>query len=459
MKALWTFLVSRNTAIVLLIAVSLVLIIGAALPNPSLMPPAAVEALQGDHPFLFWMGDHFNSMKIGRSPVFGAIGVLLIISTLFCSIDRVIKKIKKEPTDYASLLSAFQGTAATIDAAEDAEGRLITILRRNRWSIETADSASGRVVSAAKGDIGFWGSVFFHGVLITLIGGLAVFHFSGFYATAVITEGQTLRLTRENLTQIERTPLFGMDLPDLVFTLNKFETRYYDESTAVDYTMDFDVAEERSGRSWKQIIKVNEPLRYGGTEYLVTRQGYSPNFLLLKDNKPIFDSYVALKLDDESKDIVEIPGEGLVITAQFFPDLARTPGGKVYSKGPRPRNPHFGLDISQRGRKIYRGLVKEGEGVSFGAYRLEFRDLRHWVTLDLTRETGLGFFFWCGMAGLIGVLVRALDPERRIVALMVPGPRGRTVTFYLFSKQFEGMLREKRDEVIRQLKAGAGEGY
>lgn len=451
LKRLWRLLVSRTTGIVLLIAVSLALLLGAALPNPALMPPADAERLKAESSLLYWFGDNFNSMKVGRSPVFGVAGLLLVISTGFCSIDRVTKRLKSGRS--ADAEPAEQGGGRTVDVqnSSGAAQRLIDLLKRDRWKIKLSETKGGSVVSASKGDLGFWGSVFFHAVLITLAAGLVVFYFNGFYATMVFTEGQELTLQKENLSKIERLPALGITLPDLVFRFNRFSTEYQGD-TATDYTAEFDVVETRTGKTWNQIFKVNRPFTYGGMEFLINRQGYSSHFVLFKDNVPVFDSFVALNVAAEQEDSFEVPGEGLFVNARFFPDLARRDDGGVYSKSARPRNPSFGLEIMQKGERVFRGLVGKGETISFGPYRLTFADLRHWVTLELVREPGIGFFFVSAMVGLVGLLMRLADPERTITAVIAASGGGEAITFSHSAKHFEGMLQERLDEIIAELK-------
>ena len=209
MTTLWRFLTSRNTAIVLLIVVSAILLIGAALPNPALMSAADVEKFEKSARFLIVLGENFNSMKIGKSYVFGLIGILLVISTTFCSIDRIIKKIRAKSVRSTEALPESKGTTVSISGTlQEVEEKLISLFSKDRWKTEVYDSEGLRTVSARKGDAGFWGSIFFHAILITLLAGLVVYFFTAFYATIRFTEGQELKLTEENFLKIEMLFLF-----------------------------------------------------------------------------------------------------------------------------------------------------------------------------------------------------------------------------------------------------------
>jgi hypothetical protein len=449
----WRFLTSRNTGIVLLIVVSLILLIGASLPNPSIMSPTDASQLKLQSPLLYWFGENFNSMKIGRSPVFGIVGIVLIISTFFCSIDRLIKRSRAQKSLSPELPPDEKGIKITtgVDQALIVE-RLSMLFRKDRWKIKVFDAQGRKVVSASKGDTGFWGSLFFHAILVTLLVGLLVYYFSAFYATIKITEGQSIRLTRENLNAITQMPIFGRPLPDLVFKFNQFSAQYYNEFNPTDFSADLDITDMKTGRTWKQILKINDPLHYRGIDFLMVVQGYSPNFILYRNQEPVFDSYIALDFDQEYKDSFDIQEERLHVIAQFFPDMARSDDGGIYTKSLMPKNPYFGLEMFQGGRRVFRKLLGRGESGTFGSYRMVFNDLRHWITIDLVRETGIGFFFICSMIGLAGILVRIMDPEKKILAIIQKGDRENTIIFSSSAKHFEGILKERLNVIIQKFK-------
>jgi cytochrome c biogenesis protein ResB len=265
------------------------------------------------------------------------------------------------------------------------------------------------------------------------------------------TEGQEIRLTEDNFEYIQRMP-FSLTLPDFSFRFNKFSSEYVDEKNPTDYTADFDITDLKTGTKRKKIFKINDPFKYKGIDFLMIRQGYSPNFILYENDRPVFNAVIALEFDHNYRDSFDIKERGLRVVAQFFPDMARNEEGRVYTKTFRPNNPHFGLVIHQQGKQVFKGLIAKGEGGTFGPYRIVFNDLRHWITLNLVRETGIGFFFVCAMIGLGGIVVRMLDPEKRIVAHIQDSAEDQKVDFYCSAKHFDGMLKEHVVEIIRKLK-------
>jgi cytochrome c biogenesis protein ResB len=450
---LWRFLSSRNTGIVLLIAVSLLLTIGAVLPNPDLMQRADAIKLKFESPLLFKLGENFNSMKLGGSYIFAFIGILLITSTTFCSVDRAMKRMKARRASLFNLPSDNKVISIEVnDNTLNIEEKLRSIIQANRWKTKESVIEDKYTILARKGDLGFWGSIFFHVILISLLIGLVIYHFSAFYASIRFSEGQTIKLTKKNITSIDRMPLLGISLPELLFKFNKFSAKYHDDYTATDFTADFDIVNLKTDKQWKQIIKVNKPFTYNGMDFLMIFQGYSPNFILYKNGTPVLDTVVALDFDQDFRDTFDIDDYGLHVVAQFFPDMDRNEDGRVYTKSRRPKNPHLGIEVYQGDTKVFRKLLGKGEGGSFGPYKLVFNDLHHWITLNLVKEAGIGFFFICAVIGLVGLFIRIIDPERQIIASIEDTHKGHVVNFYHSSKHFEGMLEENMNDIINKFK-------
>ena len=78
---------------------------------------------------------------------------------------------------------------------------------------------------------------------------------------------------------------------------------------------------------------------------------------------------------------------------------------------------------------------------------IRFNDIKYWITLNLSRETGIGFLFWCSLPGFLGLLVRFLDPDRRVL-LQYDGGRLSVVSY---SKHFEGILKQQTADLVNDI--------
>jgi|Deesub1362A_J573_1020465.scaffolds.fasta_scaffold00004_397 hypothetical protein len=445
---LWKILSSRNVAIVLLVIVTGMLLLTGLLPNPNFMGKEEAEKLKQDNPLLYFLAERFNTQTVARGYIFGFASVFLIISTTACSIDRFFERRKLKRAPLTELPAREFDISFKLGDREDFFRRLKTVLRLKRWSVREAEEKGQYMVLAEKGMIGFWGSVFFHAVLITVLIGAAIYYFTAFYATLLFTEGQSKVLSEQNLEKIDRKPLFGVQLPKLRFTLEHFYSVYWRDEEPVEYTSKFLIEDLEKGNKWRQTVRINEPFRYGGIDFLMVFYGFSPNFIVYKDGRKIFDSYVALSVTGGREDSFNLPYEDLMIRCVFFPDFREGEEG-YYSASPLPREPVFLVNVTKGGKSLYKGLIPLGQEVSAGEYTIRFNDLRYWITLNLVKETGMGFFFWSSMFGLIGLLVRFLDPDRKIFFLY----KEDMLSVVSYSRHYEGILKEQTKELVENLTA------
>jgi cytochrome c biogenesis protein ResB len=448
LSRLWSFLSSRNVAIVLLALVTGMLLLGGVLPDPRYMGDVGIAKLRAEKPVIYFLSERFNPGALARGYFFGFVSVFLIISTTACSIDRFIerRRLRKAPLSEIPV-SGFDISIKAGDGRDFVQ-RFGNALRLRRWSLREAVDGEKVMVLAEKGTVGYWGSIFFHAILVTVLVGLAVYYFTGFYGTFLFTEGQSRFLSEENLERIDKRPILGVSLPRLRFTLEHFYVVYWEDREPVEYTARFLMEDIEKGNRWEQTIRVNEPFRYGGMDFLLTYYSYSPNFMVRKNGRNIFDSYVALSLVGNSEDSFDIVGEGLKVRCIFFPDFREDENG-YYTETPLPRNPVFLVNITRKGEPLYKGLVALGQEVSAGEYVIRFNDIRYWMTLNLSKETGIGFFFWSSMFGLLGLLLRFMDPDRRILLRH----EGGMISVVSFSRHFEGILKQQTADLVHNLKA------
>ncbi len=449
---LWRILSSRNVAIILLVAVTAMLLFGSLLPNPNFMSKEEVERLKLEKPIVYFLADRFNTQSIAKGYIFGFVGIFLVISTAACSIDRLIehRRLKRMPLEGIPL-EDFDFTVKVKDV-DKFINHLKNSLRLRRWSIRESRRDDRIIIGAEKGIAGFWGSILFHVILITVLLGLVIYYFVGFYGTILFTEGQTKILTEENLEKIYRRPILGVRLPRLELTLDHFYSVYWKDTEPVDYTAKFYIKDIEKGKTWEQIIKINEPFRYKGLDFLMVLYGFSPNFVIYnKEGRKIFDAYVALSVVEGREDSFDVPKEGLTFRCIFFPDFRADERG-YYSATPLPRNPVFLVNILKHGRSLYKGLIALGEEKDVGEYRVRLNDVRYWITLNLVKETGIGFFFWSSLLGLVGLLIRFLDPDRKVFFVYENG----TLSVLSHSKHFEGILKEQTEEMVKELMKKGG---
>lgn len=450
---IWNLLVSRNLAIWLLAVVTLLLAAGAFLPNPSLLTDQQRVEMQKEHPIAYWLGERYNSQKLAKGYFFGLIGVFLIISTTMCSIDRVFKwrkararsgEIPLAPGQRKGVMVSLQSVMTVTEIA----GKLKGWFRKRRMRVFEAED----MIVGYRGEAGFWGSIFFHAILITALVGLVIYYLGGYRASFNITEGQTLHLKRESFFYIEKEPLWGLPVPDVLISLDSVYTTYAPEDpwTAVDHVVKLKVKDLDTGKLSLEEMKINRPIKIDGKDFLLQSGGFSPRVIITNGEKTIFDSFVSLRNRGGREDDFGV--EGIHVNITIYPDYYIN-NGEPDTRTPQLKNPFFGIElIGKEGRQ--RSIIPIGGTMQWGRYSIHIPDVRRWVILQMTGEPGIGFFFVISFVGILGVLLRFLDPDERIYVRFSGDGRLEVIPY---SKYFSGLINERVEELVRFLENSMGE--
>jgi cytochrome c biogenesis protein ResB len=213
-------------------------------------------------------------------------------------------------------------------------------------------------------------------------------------------------------------------LPSGALTLERFEAVYEEEIHPVEYRADFRYDSPPRDAEWIT-MRVNEPWAFGGTHFILNRQGFSPRFQLWDENENLrFDQYVNLSVMGYREDSFEAPELGLRLELTFYPDFSVDEEGRAVSLTSALSNPAFHARILRRRTLLYEGFLHQGRSVAFpslqpghdatGEYRVLFSDVRRWVSLRVVRELGLFLLFVSFFGGTAALGVRFWDYERRL---------------------------------------------
>jgi len=457
-NTIWKLLISRNVAIVLLTVITIMLAVGAWLPNPALMSAEHGERMMTEHPYFYWLGERYNSQKMASGYVFGFIGVLLIVSTTICSVDRLMKLSGTSARpDYFPQTGGLLRRVVAIDRAEDrgmVRQDLLHWLKRNRFRTVVDQAGDHVMIKGIRGTIGFWGSIMFHCILITALFGLVAYYLAGYRGRLVFTEGQSYALQEESFYLIEKKPIWGMRLPQVKMGLLSQYSLYdqKDPLYPLEHVARFRVTDIGSGMSADKDIKINEPLMIGDKKFLLIRGGFSPR-IYIKDmtGRTVLDTYVALSDEGGTRDGFTM-SDGTQVKVKLYPEKGEEKG-KVYSKSMQLLNPHIALKIVEKGVYVFNKLVPLGKEMREGGYTVFFPNVKKWVELEMVDEPGIGFFFMISFAGLAGVLARILDPEERVYFSFSGSGEEYSLEINAFSRHYAGLLDERLNALAEKIHA------
>lgn len=447
MKKMIDLIASRRFAIYLLVISTAIILLSNLLPKPYIMTDRELQTLRETRPLIYALSESYNVAEVTKSPVFVAISVFLFLSITLCTLKRTksflarMKRMRPVPP-IASL--SIRENVSTIDP-EAAEKIAREVFTRGRWSVVDKLNEGRRLLYARKGAHGFWGSLAFHvGMCLVLVGALFS-AFTRYNGKIVLTEGFGMNpqeivrgLSKEEL---KRFPLRGIKLERL--------SPAFKGPFPVDYNADIFYV-DMEDKIHKETVGVNAPLHAGKYQFLLTRYGFAPRFLLkdLEGKKVSEDVFILAVITPEHEDSFQLIRGLFDVKVRFYPDYYKDEKNAVIGTRSRiPRNPVFSLTISRDGKEIAAGLLPKGEELTFANYRLEFVDLYHWIQLDISKDSGMPFIMAGFFLIVAGLLVRVMLSEKSIWVIIENGEIGIGGRTRYFPALFEEELKRMAENI------------
>lgn len=412
LKRLFVYIGSRRFAIVLLVITTSVILIGNLLPNLALMSPEKVLRLMAERPLLYWMTEKFQVRNVTKSSYFLVIPIFILLSVTICTIRRISGFVRERRSREAMPDSKRLAFTYASKGVEGDEVQLI--LKRKGWRIRTKKDEGKTLYYGIKGAGGIWGSVIFHLGMDIVIVGAIVTMVSLINGRLGITEGFETDPVKM-LTEMQKLDVPD-DFPYTKMYLESFKTVYEEGFFPVDYTASIK-ALDRDGGMASVTIGVNRPLTNRGYQFVLSNYYYAPRFIVTDRNGSIIeDAYVNLKVRTvDLTDEFTIPDIGIVIKARFIPDF-KEEEGVFATRSMMPNNPVFVLDFFKWDKRIGGGILPLGKRMDFdkGGYTIKFADLREWILIEVSKDSGIPFVTAGIFVVLTGLAIRFMLNEKRL---------------------------------------------
>jgi len=380
----WRQLTSMRTALFLLLMLAIAAIPGSLVPQRS-SDPNGVTQYFTDNPDLAPVLDKVQAFDVYSSAWFSAIYILLFISLIGCVIPRTkhhFLALRARPPATPARLARLAGfTVRTAPAGTDAAAAIASargLLKSSGYRTALFDDTrAGKTfsVSAERGYVRETGNLVFHfalvGILIT-VGFGGGFGFSG---QRVLVEGQTFVNTLLAYDSFNPGRFFNSDsLDPYKLTLDDFTVAYEQTNLKafgqpLDFTADVTVTDQ-ADEATPGVVKVNGPLRTGGTDIFLLGNGYAPT-ITVKDpsGTPVFTDSVPFLPQDAnltSLGVVKVP-DGLAqqigMIGFFYPTQAESQSGTYFSSFPDLEYPMLTL-------RVFEGDLGLDAGVPTSVYSL-----------------------------------------------------------------------------------------
>ncbi|MFC2011247.1 cytochrome c biogenesis protein ResB [Chloroflexota bacterium] len=425
----WKFLQSRNLALVLLAVVLI-----------------AVT--------LAWL---FRLHEILSSWSFLTVVALLLLNTMACSITRISNLLNKASRERESLdathLARLKNRAElqTQKPLADVISTIKATLRRSGYRV-VANPDNQASLFAEKGKLGEWGSIVFHLSFLLILLGVIYSGMTRYMGLMVLTEGQTFTEQSQDYLIATRVPFLGEKHQGFQVRLDNFQPTYYKGKTGTDYVAYLVVLE--NGREVKEKqLRVNQPLTYKGTTFLLEHYGFAPRFILRDaSGAELFNRFVNLRvLTEGAEDSFTIPEAGIEVKARFYPDMIMV-DGQMRTDSLRPNNPLMSLVVSDGGKTLFEGAVPMEESIEFENTSLSFTELRYWTQYRVIKDAGgdtiIFAGFWLGVTGLVA---RYLFTQKRLWTVIESNNETIRIILGGSASQFDSLYGEEFAKIVSRM--------
>jgi cytochrome c biogenesis protein len=286
LRFFWRQLTSMRTALFLLLLVAFAAVPGSLVPQQTSDPNGVIQ-YKADNPGWSKVLDFLGVFNTYSSVWFSAIYILLFISLIGCIIPRTmhhVRALRTQPPKTPARLDRLPGflrTTAVEWGDDDVAGGVSAardLLRSSGYRVRVFD---GQSASAERGYLRETGNLVFHIALVGIL--LTVGLGGGFIWTGqkVVPVGQSFANTLSDYDSVSPGRWFSPDsLQPYKLTLTNFVPVYERKNLnaygdVIDYTA-YVRASQPGQKTVNETIKVNSPLRIGGTDVYLLSNGLAP---------------------------------------------------------------------------------------------------------------------------------------------------------------------------------------
>lgn len=392
-----------------------------------------------------------------------ALMALFVVNLTISSVDmatRALVKIRALTAPRAAERVATLTLSDTLEAGEDAGGRVVRFLEDRGWKVRRADVGDEVRVSATRREAGHWGALLFHLSFFVILVGAAVSLLTSFEAYAELAPGESfVDRTDAYLRRSESPILFG-ERRGFRLQLEDMDLRFWPEGgirSRASWIRLFDAAGASRGR---ERLAVNAPVSVeGATIYQAGKEGFIAG-ITVKDSAGTI-SHGTLHFPfpahpgDPMQTSVRLPGTTLVLAFELHTGLLAR-----IANLPGERHDVSLMEVfEQRPRARRLGVVFGGGELAFEGLTLTFDSLKPYMSFAVVQDHGVPVIFAALAFSLAALLALYFWVPETIWAVAAPGDGGGVQVLVAgsteryenaFEARFREMLAELREELARR---------
>lgn len=374
----WRQLTSMRTALVLLLLLAL-----AAIPG-SVIPQATVDAIgtsrwKEDHPTLTPLYERLDLFSVYDSVWFSAIYLLLVLSLVGCIIPRTFhywRGIRAEPPVAPRNLTRLPDhtTYQTSESVDEVLARARAVLRRGHRL--RAASATDDAVSAERGYLREVGNLVFHLSVLVVLVGFAMGGLLGYKGAVIVVEGGGFGNNPNQYDDFAPGRLFALDdMDNFSFQVDGFDVEWLTDGPRAGMARAFNAQlsyqQGLDGEQQSYDLRVNHPLKIGGTELFLVGHGYAPVITIRDGEGNVAYSGPTIFLPQDASflsfGVVKAPDAqpaGIGLEGLFYPTFYTTAEGDPATLMGDDNNPLISM-------LVYSGDLSMDSGPSQSVYLLD----------------------------------------------------------------------------------------
>jgi cytochrome c biogenesis protein len=449
----WRQLTSMRTALVLLLLLAL-----AAIPG-SVIPQSGVDSLktsrwQSDHPKLTPIYERLQLFSVYDSPWFAAIYILLMVSLVGCIIPRLFvywRALRAQPPAAPRHLDRLPAHTSyeTREGPADVLERARTVLKGRGYRVRAGDDW----VAGERGYLREAGNLVFHLAVLVVLVGFALGGLFGYKGGVILVVGNGFTNGLTQYDDFDPGSLFDTSsMEPFSFKVDQFDVDWIDsgprQGMAQGFNAHLTYREDPDSATHTYDLRVNHPLKIGGTEVFLIGHGYAPIITVRDGNGDVaysgptvflpedsgFRSFGVVKASDAKPTPIGL--EGL-----FFPTYLSVDGNPVNVMGDL-RNPTLSMQawvgdlstddgtpqsvyelVTSKATKVtktdgsmFRVDLQPGQSIDLpdGAGSVTFEGVDRWTRLQISRTPGMHLALGGIVAALVGLLLSLFIRPRRV---------------------------------------------
>ncbi len=291
---------------------------------------------------------------------------------------------------------------------------------------------TSKLFYADRGGINKYASMIYHAVMVLIFLFIALSRMSSLSGLIYFTEGETLTESHNSYSELYEGPWFNENHSGFQIKLKDFNPEFKND-TPVSYKSKVKVIDpEEKGKDFE--LNMNRPVRYKGYSIKHIDYGFSPGFVLSKNNSQILNSYIAIQNDPEGKSTDQfVINEDLKLNIKAYPDFIEM-NGMPSSESDFIKNPAAYVEIVDKGQKVFAGILKLNEKQKADNYEIMLDGMRYWVSYNIGYDPYLIPLFFTGFLTVISIFL----------ALLLSNPR------------FLGYIYQKENQYVLLIGAKSG---